>query len=163
MNEQKPGGDRFWRYAPLVIWMAVIFAASTGALSGANTSRVLGPILRWMIPHISEAQIEIAHFILRKAAHFTEYAILALFAARAFVTSSHAALRRLFFQVALTLVVVFSVTDELHQSLVATRTGSIYDSFIDIAGGLTALTVFTLLRRRSQGRSASVNVKSAGI
>jgi len=67
-------------FPPLVVWMAVIFAASTSALSGANTSRVVGPILRWLFPQISEAEIETAHFVVRKAAHFAEYAILAFFA-----------------------------------------------------------------------------------
>jgi len=42
-------------------------------------------------------------------------------------------------------VVAFALADEYHQSFVPTRTGSFYDSLIDIAGGLTALLV---IRRR---------------
>lgn len=37
------------------------------------------------------------------------------------------------------LVVTFALVDEYHQSFVATRTASIFDSLIDIAGGLAAL------------------------
>src|SRR3954469_5714892 len=85
---------RFWRYAPLVVWMLLIFLASTGELSASNTSRILRPLLLWLFPTISEETLASVHFIVRKAAHFTEYAVLALFAARAFVTSSHERLRR---------------------------------------------------------------------
>jgi VanZ family protein len=163
MNEQKPRGGRFWRYVPLVLWMAVIFAASTSALSGANTSRLIGPILHWLFPNISEANIEIAHFVVRKAAHFAEYAVLAVFAARAFTTSSRATLRRGFFFATLFLVVVYSLSDELHQNFVASRTGSIYDSFIDITGGLTALIVYALWRQKNQGNRVGAKDESAVI
>lgn len=163
MNEQEPKGGRFRRYAPVVIWMAVIFAASTSALSGTNTSRIVGPILHWLFPNISDVKVEIAHLVVRKAAHVTEYAILALFTARALTTSSRATLRRWFFYATLFLVVVYSLSDELHQSYVASRTGSIYDSLIDILGGLTALTVYTVLRRRHQGLGIGVRDESAVI
>lgn len=139
--------ERFWRYAPLVVWMLVIFLASTGELSAPNTSRILRPLLLWLFPNISEERLTSAHFFVRKAAHFTEYAILAFFAARAFITSSHESLRRAWFFVALLLVVIYSLSDEYHQSFVASRTGSIYDSLIDIAGGLTALAAFAIWRK----------------
>lgn len=163
MSENDRRARRFWRYAPLVVWMAVIFAASTGRLSGDNTSRLIGPILHWLFPNISEAKIEIAHFVVRKTAHFAEYAVLAFLAARAFATSTRVTLRRRFFYVTLFLVIVYSLSDELHQNFVPSRTGSIYDSFIDIAGGVTALTVYTLMRRRRQGRGIGVRDESAAI
>jgi len=34
---------RLWRYGPLGLWLAFIFFASTGALSAANTSRIIEP------------------------------------------------------------------------------------------------------------------------
>lgn len=151
-ESQRQGHGRFWRYAPLLVWMLVIFLASTGELSAPNTSRILRPLLIWLFPNISEERLMSAHFFVRKAAHFTEYAILAFFAARAFITSSHESLRRAWFFVALLLVVLYSLSDEYHQSFVASRTGSIYDSLIDIAGGLTALAAFALW----QGRKAKV-------
>jgi VanZ family protein len=39
----------------------------------------------------------------------------------------------------LALVVAYALLDEYHQSFVPSRTGSIYDSLIDISGGLVAL------------------------
>jgi len=143
---------RIRRYGPLVIWMAFIFFASTGEFSASNTSRIIGPLLRWLFPNISEEQLTLAHSIARKVAHFAEYAILAWLAARAFRTSSRPSLSRRWFLVSLLLVVVYSLSDEYHQSFVPTRTGSIYDSLIDISGGLTALLLYALWRRRARVR-----------
>jgi VanZ family protein len=144
--------SRFWRYGPLIAWMILIFLASRGELSDVNTSRFVRPLLTWLFPSISEEQLYVAHFLVRKAAHFFEYAIFALLAARAFITSSHAAIRRGFFYLSFLLVVVYSFSDEFHQTFVSSRTGSVYDSFIDIAGGLMALLLVYVLWRRRRGR-----------
>ncbi|MDT4895604.1 MAG: hypothetical protein QOH25_681 [Acidobacteriota bacterium] len=144
---------RIWRYAPLVFWMGFIFFASTAEFSADNTSRIIGPLLRWLFPNISEEQLTLAHSITRKVAHFAEYALLAWLAARAFSTSSRQALSRRWFLISLLLVVVYSLSDEYHQSFVPSRTGSIYDSLIDISGGLTMLLLYALWRRRTRIRN----------
>ncbi len=145
--------QRLWRYAPLVVWMGFIFFASTGEFSASNTSRIIRPVLLWLFPNISEERIALAHFLTRKAAHFTEYAILGLLAGRAFTRSSHQPIQRAWFQAATLLIVIYALTDEYHQTFVASRTGSIYDSVIDIAGGLTALMVFAYLFHRRERRA----------
>jgi VanZ family protein len=143
---------RAWRYLPLLVWMALIFFFSTGELSAGNTSRIVRPVLLWLFPDISEERIAVAHFFVRKAAHFSEYAVLALLAARAFKTSSRALLRRRWLISAFVLVAFYALSDELHQTFVPVRTGSIYDSFIDMSGGLTALLLLWLWRRRRERR-----------
>jgi VanZ family protein len=142
---------RAWRYGPLLVWMLLIFLFSTGGMSASNTSRIIRPVLLWLFPDITEERLALVHFIVRKAAHFTEYAILALLAARAFLGSSREILRRRWFLASLALTVVYALSDEYHQRFVPTRTGSVYDSLIDISGGLTALLCLTLRRRRKQG------------
>ena len=87
-------------------------------------------------------------------AHFSEYAVFALLAARAFANSSHEFLRRNFFYITFLLIFLYSLSDEYHQSFVASRVGTIYDSFIDTAGGLTALIIYTLWRRRKSPAKA---------
>jgi len=141
---------RLSRYGPLVVWAALIFIGSSSALSGANTSVVLRPVL-WLFPQASEATLALIHFLVRKAGHLTEYAILALFAARAFRTSSHELLRNRWFWVSFLFVVAYSLSDEFHQSFVPSRTASIYDSMIDSVGGLVALTVLWW-RRHKMGK-----------
>jgi VanZ family protein len=141
---------RLWRYGPLVLWIAFISFASTQEFSAANTSRLIRPILLWFFPNITEAKLATIHFLTRKAAHFTEYAILALLARRAFVTSSHAPIKRRWFELSLLLVVAYSLLDEFHQSFEPSRTASIYDSFIDIGGGMTVLLILWFYDRRNR-------------
>ena len=158
MSEQNREPDtrrpqsRFWRYAPLIFWMSTIFFASTDKLSGSNTKLVIEPLLRWLIPHITSEHIELFHFLVRKAAHFGAYAILGLLAARAFGTSTHSLLRRRWFMVSLLLVCLYALSDEYHQSFVASRTASLYDSMIDVVGGLTALVLTALWKTRQRLR-----------
>ena len=93
--------------------------------------------------------MQLAHLIVRKLAHLTEYGVLGSLAARAFVTSSLEFLRRYWFLAALVLIIFQAATDEFHQSFLASRTGSAYDFLIDIVGGLLALLLFAYIRRRS--------------
>lgn len=149
--ETRSTRERLWRYVPLIIWMALISFVSTNEFSAVNTSRVVRPLLLWLFPNITEESISLTHFLVRKAAHITEYAILGWLAARAFIGSSRELLRREWFLAALVLVVLHALMDEYHQSFVPTRTGSLYDSGIDVAGGLIGLIGFSYLRRRRAG------------
>lgn len=144
-------GGRLWRYGPLVAWMAFVLFASTANFSASNTSRIIRPLLLWLFPNITEPTLLQVHFFVRKCAHFTEYALLALLAARAFRTSSLSALRRSWWLASFALVAVVALTDEYHQSFLPSRTGTIYDSLLDMTGGATALAVLALwlaVRRR---------------
>jgi VanZ family protein len=145
------GGDgsrvwrrRLWRYGPLVAWACFVLFASSESFSASNTSRIIRPLLLWLFPGISEAALEGAHFLVRKAAHFTEYALLALLGARAFHTSARAGLRRHWWLAAFALVAFVALVDEYHQSFLPSRTGTIYDSLLDMTGGATALACAAL-------------------
>jgi VanZ family protein len=133
--------QRLWRYGPLVLWAALIFVGSTDVLSSSNTGGLLVWPLLWLFPNLSETTAKIFQLVVRKAGHFTEYAILALLATRAFRTSSRELLRNRWFWVSLLLLVAYSLSDEFHQSFYPSRTASIYDSMIDSFGGLVALTI----------------------
>ncbi len=126
----------------------MIWFASTGGFSAGNTSRIIRPLLLWLFPDITDARLATVHFFTRKAAHFIEYAILAFLARRAFITSARESLRNHWFVWSLVFVALVAGIDELHQSFVPARTGSIYDSFIDIAGGFTMLLLCSLYQRR---------------
>ena len=140
------------RYVPLLIWLIFISVASSNSFSANNTSRIIGPLVLWVFPNTTPEQLATIHFLTRKLAHFTEYAILALLAARAFWTSPNPALKRRWFLISLGIIVVYALIDEFHQSFVPSRTASIADSVIDMVGGLTALLV---LRTRLRANVAS--------
>ncbi len=151
--------NRLARYGPLIIWATLIFIGSSDLLAASHTGAFLTRPLHWLLPHASDATLATVHFILRKLGHFTEYAVLAFLAARAFRSSSNQTLRRRWFWISLLLVIVYSLTDEYHQSFVPTRTASIYDSLIDSFGGLAMLGLLTI-RQRVRTGSGSDRIKA---
>ena len=161
MKQISSARGRFWRYGPLVLWILLISFASTGEFSAANTSVIVRPLLLWLFPDLSEARLATIHFLSRKVGHFTEYAVLAFLARRAFISSSRAFLQRYWFQSALLLVVIYALLDEFHQSFVPSRTPSIYDSAIDIAGGLTILLIFKFSGGRQRRHEADTLTRTA--
>ena len=134
------------RYPPLVAWLAFISYASTSSFSASNTSRIIGPLVLWFFPNTSAETLATIQFFTRKIAHFTEYAILGFLAARAFRTSPNPVISRRWFWISAALIIVYALIDEYHQSFVPSRTASVFDSFIDMSGGLTALI---FLRKRA--------------
>jgi VanZ family protein len=115
-------------WIPVLIWGAVIFTLSTSAFSAVNTSRVIDPMLRWLIPGLSAASVDVVHMLVRKAAHFTEYGILFWLLIRGPMAQRP--------YLALMLCVVYALTDEGHQVFVPGRTASLYDVALDSSGAL---------------------------
>jgi VanZ family protein len=138
----------------------LIFIGSGNLLSGSHTSPFLVRPLHWLFPDASDATLRTLHLVLRKIGHFTEYAILAWLAARAFRTSSRELLRRRWFWISLLLVVVYSLSDEFHQSFVPSRGASIYDSLIDSLGGLTMLALIAVRKPKQSETSIHPRARS---
>ena len=149
---EPPPSRTISRYLPLILWMGFISFASTGSFSAGNTSRIIGPLVLWLFPDTTPESMVAIHAVTRKIAHLLEYALLAILAARAFRGSPREGLRDRWFLASLALIVVYALLDEYHQSFVPSRTGSFYDSLIDMTGGLAALVI---VRRRSWFRRAS--------
>ena len=148
VKESAKWSRRIWRYAPLILWMALIFLASTDSFSANNTSGLIRSVLIALFPRISEERLTLLHFVIRKLSHLSAYAVLALLAVRAFASSSRELLREHWFVASALLVVVYALLDEFHQSFVPSRSASIFDSLIDIAGGSIALICVLTLKRR---------------
>ena len=111
--------------------------------------KIREPIIRWLFPNASEQSIYFLHFLVRKAAHFLEYSLLAMLAAHAFASSPRPGIRNRWLMISAILVIVWALLDEYRQSFVPTRTGSFLDSLVDIAGGVTTLLV---IRHRRYSR-----------
>ena len=149
--EAAPWRGRAWRYGPVLAWACFVLLASSASFSAPNTSRIIRPVLLWLFPDITEASLLKVHFLVRKAAHFAEYALLALLAARAFRTSSRPTLARRWWLASFALVASVALADEYRQIFVPARTGTVYDSLLDMAGGATALACAALwLARRGR-------------
>jgi len=156
--------NRLWRYGPLVLWAVLIFLGSGDVLSASHTS-ILVRLAHQLFPGASPEVLAFFHFLVRKAGHLTEYAILAILAARAFRTSSHATLRRHWFWAAWILVIVYALSDEFHQSFVPTRGASIHDSMIDSVGGLIGLAIAwwwgRRIKRKETQRAPAIKANAA--
>ncbi len=145
-------------WLPPFLWMTAIFIFSTDLFSSGNTGGFVAKIIRGLYPTISEENLEMAHFLVRKAGHFTVYAVLAFLLIRSFRSSStqrwhwHWALYSFF------VVGIYALLDEFHQSFTTSRTGSIYDSMIDLTGGACMLLVLWLLSLRTPKITESVSV-----
>jgi VanZ family protein len=85
--------------------------------------------------------------VMRKLAHFGEFALLAALVARALggPLLPGTAVR------ALGIAVAYAISDEIHQAFVPLRTPSPIDVLIDTAGALTALAILRLWARRKRG------------
>ena len=130
--------------------MAVIFSASADSRSSYHSSLFVEPLLHWLFPHLAENRVQLIHEILRKCAHLTEYAVLALLLWRALRRPVKNDPRPWDWQpvrLALMLVMLYAATDEFHQQFVPTRTSLVSDVFIDTAGGSLGLLALWLIGR----------------
>jgi len=141
-------------WLPVVIWLMMIFIGSTDLMSAEHTSRIIGPILRWLHPGISPARIEQVQFVVRKMAHVSEYAVLSLFIFRALVNTTRRA--RFAGAVLITLLIsgAFAASDEFHQSFVPSRTSSVRDVMIDITGAIFGMTIYWSFHKIRVSRKA---------
>jgi VanZ family protein len=135
---------RTWRgllkyWSPLAVWLVAIFFFSTDAMSAGHTASIVEPLVRWFHPHATYAAIEGVHAAVRKAGHVSEYGLLALLAYRAVRWGHDTPWRWPWGAVAWTIAVAYACTDELHQTFVASRTGTLDDVYVDAVGAACAL------------------------
>jgi len=138
---------RFFRYVPLFLVVAIILLASTTQASMSKTSRFIGPLLEFLFPNSPESTLVVYHGYIRKFAHIAEYAGLGFFASRAFWNSAKEFLSKNWYWAAMLIVLFVAGIDELNQSYNPTRTGSIYDVFLDGFGGALMVGALMLYKR----------------
>lgn len=138
-------------WLPPLAWMAMIFYFSTDTFSGEYTGSYLESILSFFDIHLNPPALDRIHFLIRKAAHFTEYGILAALLFRAFRGRARDLWRQSWFIGTLIILVSYALLDEFHQTYTATRYGSLIDSAIDVTGGLVILGLIRLYAKRKAG------------
>ena len=142
---------KYW--LPVLVWMVIIFSASSDTMSFQHSSRILAPIIHWLFPQLSEEKISAIVFFIRKCAHLTEYAVLALLLWRALrkpVRRDPRPWRWVEARLALLFVAIYAATDEFHQLFVPHREASVGDVIIDTAGGVAGLVLLWTIGRLSR-------------
>ncbi|HMJ90812.1 MAG TPA: VanZ family protein [Candidatus Acidoferrum sp.] len=144
---------RYW--VPVIVWMLLIFSASGDAKSGQHTDGILSQLLRWLHVQVTATQLETMRWTVRKAAHLTEYAVLALLCWRALRAHQHAKqCPGRTAGIALLICIVYAASDEFHQAFVKDRSASMLDVCIDTAGAAFALlTVRVVTARKTSERA----------
>jgi VanZ family protein len=140
----RSGLRTFFRWAPVMMWMVVIFSASSDTQSWQHSSRIVGPLVHWLMPHLTEHQFESVVLFVRKCAHMTEYAILALLIYSALTVFPRLEARKKVWW-CVVLVILYAASDEFHQSFVPTREASVIDVLVDTSGAAGALFVLRLV------------------
>ena len=144
---------RLWtrvkNWLPAVAWACLISGLSTDAFSSEHTSRLIIPILHWMFPHASTDTLEVLHAVIRKSAHFTEYAILGALLFRAFRADAPIRWRLRWAVYSFVAAGSWALLDEFHQTLTRTRGGSVWDVLLDSSGALCMLITIAVISRNS--------------
>ena len=127
---------------PVLLWMLLIFGGSTDLGAARNTSRIIGPILRWLNPNMTEETIGKVQFAIRKCGHATEFGILSLLTWRALRHRRMVSAREWSWRDARLAVLIsglYAASDEFHQSFVSSREASGWDVMLDTAGAVGAI------------------------
>ena len=129
----------------VIIWMIVIFifSAMTGEESGNLSSGLVHALLK-NIPFLAES--ELAHVVIRKLAHMTEYAILCLLIIN-LEKQIGFKIRLKHILIGIIISCIYAMTDEYHQSFVNERSGNIIDVGIDTLGAAIAGIIVLIVSR----------------
>jgi VanZ family protein len=118
-----------------VAMFLVVLAVFAGvSLTHGNTFALVDPVVRWVQPAASSAEIDRIHMMARKFGHF-------LIPAVAFALLVIGPLRRRP-GLALALCALFAMIDESLQSFIPGRTGSVADVMLDTSGAVVAYFVY---------------------
>ena len=139
---------QYLSWLAMILWMVVVFLFS--AQTDRQSGNLSGGIVRWFVALIyrgfdnfsmerQTAILESWHLLIRKGAHFSEYAVLAMLIANALRSCGKL---RWFLPVVIS--ALYAVTDEIHQYFVPGRACRLLDVGIDTCGAIFGVAVFAL-------------------
>lgn len=150
MKKDKSARRRIIFLAFSILWMIIIFRysarnADLSTQDSYNAGLFFGHLFYPGFDNLTEtARLAFAEMIdmpVRKAAHASEYALLAMLLYGAFADGKAVSCFAGAYRKAWICAVVYAATDEIHQTFVPGRAGRITDVLIDGAGALLGLMV----------------------
>ena len=138
-------------WLPLLLWLGAIHFFSTDVLSSSETSRFIGPLLKYFFPNWPLAEIEFWHGVFRKCGHVAEYFVLTALTYRCIIQNHPNPTNAKV--VTILILLATACIDEFHQSLTMTRLGSLIDVGYDGIGGVSALWLAYATEGRYQTQS----------
>lgn len=152
MNTNRNTWRRWLRWLPVAAWMVVIFLFS--AQNSQKSGDTSGAVLQWVLsrlyrgfdtfsPQRQMAIRELWHTLIRKGAHFTEYAVLAMLLANALWATALTV--RLRWLLPVLISALYAITDEVHQYFVPGRACRLLDVGIDTCGAVFGVCLLAAL------------------
>lgn len=128
-------------WALVVSWMVLIFclshqpATQSNGLSTGITEKAIKTIEK-IAPNL-DVDIRSFNHIIRKNEHFFSYLILGILVSNGVMSNQPVSKRN--FILALSICVLYAISDEVHQLFIPGRSGQIKDVFIDSAGAVVGI------------------------
>ncbi|EKS4342884.1 VanZ family protein [Clostridium botulinum] len=144
-------------FIPSSIWMVVIFIFSNQQAESSNKNNFfIADVLRkGNVTLFKYIDYNFLNFLIRKAAHITEYFILFMLLYLAF--------KKAFYKnpkiKAAIITVIYSCTDEFHQLFIPGREGKVRDVLIDSIGvfiGLFLIYIFEFIKKHKKKKRNSI-------
>lgn len=151
-------------FIPALIWMFIIFGFSKE--SGGESSSLSLTVTRKIVDIIDfndnmseeeyEHMVSVLHNPVRKAAHMSEYAILAFLIYIPLLLNVRFKKIYGYFLATISICLIYAITDETHQLFVPGRDGRITDVIIDTIGSMIAalilLSIHNFAHRKIVGK-----------
>jgi VanZ family protein len=141
-------------FRPAFFWLVVVLVLGSAYFGPKQTQHHVVPALHAVVPWMSPGGTNVAHAVLRKLSHLTEYAVLAFLWARAFRSAGRLGLMAAL-GAALAVCVACATVDEIHQTQAPGRHGSVTDVALDSLGALAMLLVVRARASAPRGSSTA--------
>ena len=131
----------------LVLWCVVIFmfSANNADESNKQSNAVFNTVIEFVNPVYDSLDTTAqAEYIIRKLAHFSEYALLGILAFINLAMVKKLGYRGLF---AAVFSCIYASSDEIHQLFVPGRAGQVRDVLIDTSGAVAGILLAILIRK----------------
>lgn len=152
---------RILLWLAVLVWMGIIFffSSQTALESSGQSGILIRTILSWFDSSFEtltaagqELRIEALQHVVRKLAHMSIYAVLGMLCMGALYTHRLKKWHRPCFAVAIS--VLYAMSDEWHQTMVAGRSGELRDVCIDSGGALLGVlfifAIYTLMQHKKE-------------
>lgn len=132
---------KFKYFIPACLMMILIFFFSHQ--TGNESSDLSQGILAWVL---TVTKLPISELFIRKMAHASEYALLALLFTYGFYHLEYPLVKTIIISFVCTFL--YACTDEFHQLFVEGRSGQVIDVMIDSSGAIIALAIFYIILKK---------------
>ena len=127
-------------FIPSIFLMILIFMFSHQ--TGSESSGLSSQIVLWIQTYL---HIPISEFIVRKAAHMSEYALLTLTLIYGFYKNHYPIQKIMIYSLIGTFL--YACSDEMHQLCIGGRAGQFTDVLIDTCGGCLTIIFYYVLTK----------------